>query len=117
MGLHTPGMLTRELADRLAGSDPLAVLDVRESVERDYCALKLAPETINLHVPMNEVPLRLDEIRAAVGDRTLVVYCHHGIRSRMVADWLTAQGVPNVVNLEGGIDEWSQVVDPGVPRY
>jgi sulfur-carrier protein adenylyltransferase/sulfurtransferase len=46
-----------------------------------------------------------------------VVYCHHGVRSRSVVDWLTRQNVARVFNLEGGIDDWSEVVDPTVPRY
>jgi len=117
MGLRCPGIAARGLADRLARGDPLAVLDVREPHERACCAIRLTPETIDLHVPMNGVPARLDEVRTASAARTLVVYCHHGVRSRMVAEWLAAQGVPDVVNLEGGIDEWSLAVAADVPRY
>ena len=34
-----------------------------------------------------------------------------------VADWLARRGVEAVHNLEGGIDAWSERVDPSVPRY
>ena len=55
---------------------------------------------------------------AAVGSgRPLIVYCHHGVRSLATARWLVAQGIPDVANLEGGIDAWSRTVDPAVPRY
>ena len=33
------------------------------------------------------------------------------------AQWLAAQGVKQVINLEGGIDRWSRQVDAGVSRY
>lgn len=117
MSLSVPGITARALAGRLAGGEPLAVLDVREPRERAFCAIPLPPTAVDLHVPMNLVPARLDDVRSAGVDRTLVVYCHHGVRSRMVAEWLAAQGIADVVNLEGGIDDWSESVDAAVPRY
>ena len=50
-------------------------------------------------------------------DATIVVYCHHGIRSMQAAGQLLSQGFKNVYNLDGGIDAWSLHVDPSVPRY
>ncbi|MEE8306244.1 MAG: rhodanese-like domain-containing protein, partial [Gammaproteobacteria bacterium] len=47
----------------------------------------------------------------------LVVMCHGGMRSLQVAQYLTDQGFADVYNLSGGIDAWSQEVDPAVPRY
>jgi rhodanese-related sulfurtransferase len=34
-----------------------------------------------------------------------------------VAQWLRDQGFEKVQNMAGGIDAWSQQVDPSVPRY
>jgi rhodanese-related sulfurtransferase len=110
-------MTAAELAERLERGERLAVLDVREPRERAYCAIVVPPASADLHVPMAQVPDRLDAIRAAAAGATLVVYCHHGVRSQMVADWLTAQGISGVANLDGGIDDWSRTVDPVVPRY
>jgi rhodanese-related sulfurtransferase len=31
--------------------------------------------------------------------------------------WLQATGFPAAVSLAGGIDAWSALVDPTVPRY
>ena len=50
-------------------------------------------------------------------ERSIVVYCHHGMRSLQVAMWLRAQGLADVQSMAGGIDQWSQTVDPSVPRY
>ena len=49
---------------------------------------------------------------------TIVFHCHHGIRSQSAAEYfLREKGFRNLYNLRGGIDAWSQLVDPSVPRY
>jgi Grx4 family monothiol glutaredoxin len=50
-------------------------------------------------------------------DAPIAVYCHHGFRSQVAAEQLLLDGFRNVYNLIGGIDAWSQAVDPSVPRY
>jgi rhodanese-related sulfurtransferase len=85
------------------------LLDVREPAERATAAIEPS-----LYIPMSEVPDRLAELPH---DRKLIVYCHHGSRSAMVGAYLEGEGFASVANLEGGIDAWSQDVDPSVPRY
>jgi rhodanese-related sulfurtransferase len=101
-----PDALARLLRD--PGSD-VFLLDVREDDERETAAIEPS-----VHIPMNDVPSRIGEVPT---DRTVVVYCHHGGRSMMVAAYLEGQGYPKVTNLVGGIDAWSATVDPKVPRY
>jgi rhodanese-related sulfurtransferase len=50
-------------------------------------------------------------------DRDVVVYCHVGARSAQAAVWLKASGWARARSLAGGIDAWSEQVDPRVPRY
>ncbi|HZA37235.1 MAG TPA: rhodanese-like domain-containing protein [Vicinamibacterales bacterium] len=47
----------------------------------------------------------------------IVFLCHHGIRSQHAAEYFRRQGFRNLYNLSGGIDAWSALVDPSVPRY
>lgn len=47
----------------------------------------------------------------------IALHCHHGIRSQEAAQQLLREGFRNVYNLKGGIDAWSQSVDPSVRRY
>ncbi len=88
------------------------LLDVREAWEVQTAALPGIT-----HVPMNEIPARVDEIAAAAGDNAVVAVCHHGARSMQVALFLESRGVGSLHNLAGGMDAWSAQVDPGVPRY
>jgi rhodanese-related sulfurtransferase len=99
----------RELKARLDAGDAPVVLDVREAEE---IAIARFPGAV--HIPMHDVPSRLAELDR---DGELVVVCHHGMRSAHVAGFLEAQGFSRVKNLTGGIDAWSLLVDPGVPRY
>jgi monothiol glutaredoxin len=50
-------------------------------------------------------------------DTAIVFQCHHGIRSQQAAEYFRRQGFRNLYNLSGGIDAWSVLVDPTVPRY
>ncbi len=57
------------------------------------------------------------EILALPKDTPLIFQCHHGMRSLQAAIWFQQKGFTNVINLSGGIDAWSQDVDPTIPRY
>ncbi|WP_440225337.1 Grx4 family monothiol glutaredoxin [Dokdonella sp. MW10] len=50
-------------------------------------------------------------------DTPLAFLCHHGVSSRRAAEHFRERGFRVVHNVEGGIEAWSQHVDPSVPRY
>ena len=66
---------------------------------------------------MRNIPASLQQLKAKAGETTLIVFCHHGVRSLNVVDWLREQGVHACQSMAGGIDAWSAVVDQSVPRY
>lgn len=99
----------QDLKARRDRGEPPLVIDVREAWE-----LQLASIPDVVHVPMNEIPVRLGEFSR---DAETVVMCHAGGRSMRVAQFLANQGFTNVVNLTGGIAAWSQYVDATVPQY
>ena len=59
----------------------------------------------------------LASLSALPRDTALVFHCHHGSRSQAAAEHVLGLGFKEVYNLAGGIDAWSQQVDPKVPRY
>lgn len=121
MSIETPGPIAEvtatALRDRLAGGGPITLLDVREPHERAFAAIPVQAPTGDLFIPMRKVPASLDAIREALDRGLVVVYCHHGVRSMRVAEWLAERGLNGVVNLQGGIDAWSIDVAPEIPRY
>ncbi len=105
----TPKEITpEELQVLLAGDDPPVVLDVRESWERQICAI-----AGSLHVPLPSLPQRFTELPA---DRVIAVVCHHGMRSAMAADFLLLEGI-EAVNVAGGMDRWAREIDGAMARY
>ena len=101
----------QELAEKIRAGKPLQIVDVREDWEREICRIPG-----DVHIPMNSIPQRAAEVRAPEGGE-VVIYCHAGVRSMMVAGFLEQNGMPGVLSLSGGIDAWSCEVDPTVARY
>lgn len=80
------------------------VLDVREIDE--YTAGHI-PGVI--HIPMNDVPARLQEIPT---DKTVILTCRSGNRSAQVTSFLQGQGYTRVHNMQGGILAWQEAGYP-----
>lgn len=99
----------QELETLLKGDHPPRLLDVREGWERDIC--KISPSE---HIPLGLLAQRWNELDAS---SMWVVYCHHGGRSLRATRWLREQGMSQVINLRGGIDQWAHLVDSGMARY
>ncbi len=106
-----PQVSPRELRDRLEGGEHPFLLDVREPYE---WAIGNLEDRGAVLVPMGELSRRLDELPR---DRSLVVYCHVGVRSAMVVASLRSRGFRDVANLRGGYLAWADEVDPSLPRY
>jgi rhodanese-related sulfurtransferase len=90
------------------------ILDVRED---DEWVAGHAPEA--LHVPMMQIPTRLEEIP---DDRDVVVVCRVGGRSAQVVAFLQQNGMERTINLDGGMSDWAASGRPmvsedgGAPR-
>ncbi len=50
-------------------------------------------------------------------DTEIVTMCHHGMRSLDAAAYLRGHGFNNTRSMRGGIEAWSNTVDPTIPRY
>jgi len=99
----------QDLKRRLDASGAPLLLDVRQDWETKLCRLPNA-----VHIPIEEIESRTEELDP---DTEIVVYCHAGVRSAAVADYLRQLGFKSVRNLAGGLDLWAQTVDPGMRRY
>lgn len=101
-----------DLKAKLAAGEAVQLIDVREPMEHATASIDGAEL-----IPMNTVPQRLAHLEDRAESGQLVVFCHHGMRSLMVINWLREQGIADCVSLAGGIDRWSVEADSTVPRY
>jgi rhodanese-related sulfurtransferase len=98
----------KEFKDYLVGNE-VTLVDVREQWEFDICQIKGAilmtlGELAKCYINLNK-------------DSNIALYCHSGIRSMHIADFLLSQGFESLANLQGGIDAWAQEIDTTVERY
>ncbi len=86
-----------QIAGQVAAGQ-VAVVDVRQADEWQSGHIPTAK-----HIMLGYLPERLPEILA---DKPVVVQCHFGARSAIGASILQARGIPQVINLLGGIKAW-----------
>ena len=91
----------------------VALVDVRNPAEAEVATI---PGATLIPLAQIESGEALEQIRALAGDRRLLVHCKLGGRSARAVDLLMQQGI-QATNVTGGIDAWSEQVDPAVPRY
>jgi rhodanese-related sulfurtransferase len=97
-----------ELKARLdAGT--VEVLDIRTKEERE--AVHIAGTRHFDQTVMQEI------LGSNPKDRLLVILDHTGARSLDAAAYFAGHGFTNVKCLRGGIDAWSEQIDPTLPRY
>ena len=99
----------RESLEKIAD---LLLLDIRRPDE--FAKAHLEGATF---IPMNELQTRLEPELSAYKSRPVVVFCHHGSRSLRATAFLRHHGFTNVHSLAGGIDAYSLLIDPSIPRY
>ena len=85
------------------------LLDVRQDWETKLCRLPNA-----VHIPIEEIEMRVEELNR---EDDIVVYCHQGVRSAAVGEFVRSLGFKSVQNLSGGLDLWARTVDQGMRRY
>ena len=91
----------------------VALVDVRNPAEAEVATI---PGATLIPLAQIESGEALEQIRALAADRRLLVHCKLGGRSARAVDLLMQQGI-QATNVTGGIDAWSEQVDPAVPRY
>jgi len=89
----------QDIQRRIDAGEPLVLIDVREPEE--FAITRIEGATL---IPMREIPASLQQLEAKAEETPLIVFCRE-------------QGVPACQSMAGGIDAWSALVDPSVPRY
>lgn len=84
------------------------LLDVRDETEAEFISLPFA-----LHIPVHQLPERLDEIPR---DKLVAVFCSGGDRANVAFAYLHAKGFDNVRIIPGGYTTLFPELLPGKVR-
>ena len=144
-GCHSCGYEPTDVLEKVAQSHGISdmneVLQFIEEAERMDQRIQVSPTTVAEARKSTELPLLIDvrtppewetahiegavlmtedlaqKIHSGPKDVAMVFYCHTGKRSMDAASYFAGHGFSKVQSMTGGIDAWSQTVDPSVPRY
>jgi sulfur-carrier protein adenylyltransferase/sulfurtransferase len=96
-----------------SGTEDYIVLDVRNPNEYEIARI---PGTVLVPLPEIENGEGITKVKELVNGHKLIVHCKMGGRSAKAISLLKDAGVDGI-NVKGGINAWSQEVDPSVPQY
>ncbi len=101
----------KQLMDR--GAQDYVLIDVRNPNEYDIAKI---PGAVLIPLPDIEQGDGIDRVKAATGDKKLIVHCKMGGRSAKALGLLKEAGLVGT-NVKGGIQAWSREVDSSVLEY
>ena len=102
-----------EVKQKLDGPDNFTLVDVREPSEYDIC--RIDGSTL---IPLGKIedmePKNLTTISKS---DQIILHCKAGVRSLKAAKALKQMGFEDVKSMAGGIEAWSERIDPSIPKY
>lgn len=99
-----------ELEKMISENVDFQLIDVRLDYEYGICHLTNAQL-----IPLNDIENKANQISKI---KPVIFYCHHGMRSAHAIKTLQKMdNFDNLINLEGGIDEWAREIDLEMERY
>ena len=108
--LHKNSEITvHELKKLMDLNKNIQLVDVREDSERRLVSIKKSK-----HIKLAELSSRFEELNS---NKNIFDMCHTGVRSQAAVKWLRSKGCKYAVNVLGGIDAWSALIDRSLRRY
>jgi len=110
--VQIPDITVTELS-KLIDNPDYVIVDVRNPSEWEIGRI---PNTTLIPLPDIENGNGVEQVRALIGNRKLVVHCKLGGRSLKALGILKQAGIDGI-NVKGGINAWSDEIDGSVPKY
>jgi adenylyltransferase/sulfurtransferase len=109
-----PTITVAELKTLIDGKvEDLLLLDVRNPHEAEIAVI---PGSVLVPLDRIESGEAIEDVRRLAEGKKLYVHCKMGGRSAKALIALGRHGIEGV-NVAGGINAWSEEIDPAVPRY
>jgi adenylyltransferase/sulfurtransferase len=101
----------KEIID--AGASDYVIIDVRNPNEWEIGRI---PNTVLVPLPEIENGNGVEKVRALLNGHKLIAHCKMGGRSMKALGILKQAGIDGI-NVQGGINAWSDQIDPSIPKY
>ncbi|MDY7024114.1 MAG: rhodanese-like domain-containing protein, partial [Cyanobacteriota bacterium] len=112
--MEIPEMSVQELKQLLdSGADDILLIDVRNPHEYEIAKI---PGAVLVPLPDLERGVGVEKVKEMLNGHRLIAHCKMGGRSAKALGILKQSGIEGT-NVKGGIQAWSQEVDPSVPQY
>ncbi|AFY65585.1 molybdopterin-synthase adenylyltransferase MoeB [Geitlerinema sp. PCC 7407] len=96
-----------------SGKDDYLLIDVRNPNEFEIGRI---PGSVLIPLPDIESGEGVEKVKSLLNGHRLIAHCKMGGRSAKALGILKEAGIEGI-NVKGGINAWSQEVDPSVPQY
>ncbi|KOR34410.1 MULTISPECIES: molybdopterin-synthase adenylyltransferase MoeB [Planktothricoides] len=112
--MDIPEMTVVELKQLIdSGADDFVLIDVRNPNEYEIGKI---PGSVLVPLPEIENGAGVEKVKELANGHRLIAHCKMGGRSAKALGILKQAGIDGI-NVKGGINAWSQEVDPSVPQY
>lgn len=112
--MDIPEMTVSELKQLIdSAADDFVLIDVRNPHEYEIGKI---PGSVLVPLPEIENGAGVAKIKELVNGHRLIAHCKMGGRSAKALGILKEAGLDGI-NVKGGINAWSQEIDPSVPQY
>jgi len=102
-----------EVKLKLDGSGKFTLVDVREPSEYDICRIDGS-----VLIPLGLIEeMKPKNLNGLSPNDEIILHCKAGVRSLKAVKALKKMGFENVKSMAGGIEAWSDNIDPSVPKY
>jgi len=102
-----------EVKLKLNGSGKFTLVDVREPSEYDICRIDGS-----VLIPLGLIEeMKPKNLNGLSQNDEIILHCKAGVRSLKAVKALKKMGFENVKSMAGGIEAWSDNIDPSVPKY
>ena len=102
-----------EVKQKLDRSENFTLIDVREPSEYEICRIDGS-----VLIPLRKIEaMKPKNLNGLSPHDEIILHCKAGVRSLKAVKALKKIGFENVKSMAGGIETWSQKIDPSIPRY
>src|SRR5699024_6214445 len=112
MNMALKPITVKELAQKILANESVFLLDIRKN--EDYNDWSIQGRNVqSMNIPFKQLENGTEEVKRQLPEnQTIYVVCAKGVSSQKGVEILEEAGVENITYLEGGMEAWSEHLEP-----